>query len=121
MAIKIILILAAFLPFIAAVSAKAGGSGFQNQTPRAWLAKQDGWRARANAAQANCFESLPFFYAAFLYAFFTQKNEELLIVLGFLWLILRLFYIFLYIKDRATLRSSTWALALIVNVWLLFI
>lgn len=121
MAVKLILLLAALLPFVAAVSAKAGGNGFQNQTPRAWLAEQEGWRARANAAQANCFESLPFFYAAFLFAFFTQTNEPLLIVLGFTWLVLRLFYIVLYIRNMAALRSSTWALALMVNVWMLFI
>lgn len=119
--VKLILLLAAFLPFIAAVSAKAGGSGFQNHTPRAWLADQDGWRSRANAAQANSFESLAFFYAAFLYSFFSQGQSGLLITLGFVWLALRLFYIFVYVKDLATLRSAVWALAFVINIWILFI
>lgn len=121
MAVKLILLVAALLPYIAAVSAKAGGKSFQNNTPRAWLADQEGWRARANAAQANCFESLPFFYAAFLYAFFNQADSSLLISLGFLWLVLRLVYILFYIKDLASLRSAIWAVALLVNVSFLFI
>lgn len=29
--------------------------------PRAWLAEQEGFRARANAAQQNLFEVFPFF------------------------------------------------------------
>ena len=121
MAVKLILLVAALLPYVAAVSAKAGGRGFQNNTPRTWLAEQEGWRARANAAQANCFESLPFFYAAFLYALFTEADSLLLVTLGFLWLVLRLIYILFYIKDLASLRSAVWAVALVVNVSFLFI
>lgn len=121
MTVKLILLLAAFLPLVATVSAKAGGRGFQNHTPRSWLSDQEGWRARANAAQANSFEALPFFYAAFLFAFFSQADVQFLVSLGFIWLALRLFYIGLYVKNMATPRSIVWGLALIVNIWILFI
>ena len=36
------------------------------------------------------------------------------------WLVLRAVYLWCYLNDRATLRSSVWALALLVNVALLF-
>ena len=65
------LLVAAILPIVCAGIAKYGmfgksrrDGGYDNNNPRAWLAKQTDWRARANAAQANTFESLPFFFAA---------------------------------------------------------
>ena len=66
----ICVIFSGFLPIIAAGIAKFGpaesnpAEPFDNRHPRQWLAKQTGMRARANAAQANTFESLPFFYVA---------------------------------------------------------
>ena len=48
-------------PYVAAGIAKKGFENYDNSQPRAWLAQQSGFRARANAAQANLFESLPFF------------------------------------------------------------
>ncbi|NHC61929.1 MAPEG family protein [Paenalcaligenes suwonensis] len=121
MSAKWILIIAAFLPFLAAVSAKVGGKGFQNHTPREWLAKQEGWRARANAAQANTFEALPFFFAAFLYALFQPVVPELVMKLGWAWVILRVAYIYLYIRDLSSLRSLIWFAAFGVNISLLFV
>ena len=60
-------LVAVFLPIVCAGIAKWGSfgkprsqGGFDNVDPRAWLARQTGWRARANAAQANSFEALPF-------------------------------------------------------------
>ena len=61
-------LVAALLPIVCAGIAKWGtfgkprrDGGFDNENPRAWLARQTDWRARANAAQANSFEALPFF------------------------------------------------------------
>jgi uncharacterized MAPEG superfamily protein len=64
-------LVAALLPMVCAGIAKSGMAstprregGYDNNNPRAWLARQTDWRARANAAQANTFEALPFFFAA---------------------------------------------------------
>lgn len=54
------LLAAALLPLVPAIAAKAGGRRYDNNDPRPWLAGQAGWRARANSAQANTFEALPF-------------------------------------------------------------
>ena len=58
---------AGLLPYVATVSAKIGAR-FDNHMPRAWLASQTGWRARANAAQMNSFEAFPLFAVAVLVA-----------------------------------------------------
>lgn len=115
-----IILLAALVPLVATISAKIGGAGFTNNEPRSWLSNQTGWRARANAAQNNIFETLPFFYAALLYAYFNQGNPQLIQWYAIAWLLLRLFYIFVYIKDWATLRSLLWALSFVISGLLLF-
>ena len=68
-------LIAALLPFACAWLAKSGGlgkprkqGGFDNNDPRGWLARQTDWQARANAAQANSFEALPFFIGAVIIA-----------------------------------------------------
>ena len=50
----------------ATVTAKLGAP-FDNRHPREWLARQSGWRARANAAQLNGFEAFPLVEVALLH------------------------------------------------------
>ncbi|MEP6792176.1 MAG: MAPEG family protein, partial [Ramlibacter sp.] len=68
-------LIAALLPFVCAALAKWQGvgkprreGGFDNHDPRAWLARQSDWQGRANSAQANSFEALPFFIGAVIIA-----------------------------------------------------
>jgi uncharacterized MAPEG superfamily protein len=68
-------LIAALLPLVCATLAKKGGfgrapnaGGYDNHAPREWLARQQGAAARANAAQANTFEALPFFIGAVIIA-----------------------------------------------------
>ncbi|RYF52589.1 MAG: hypothetical protein EOO29_57805 [Comamonadaceae bacterium] len=62
-------LIAALLPVVCAVLAKRGSFRLSdNGDPRSWLARQTGWRGRANAAQANSFEALPFFIGAVVIA-----------------------------------------------------
>ena len=95
--------------------------GYDNHEPRAWLARQTGWRARANAAQANSFEALPFYIGAVIIAHLNNAFQLRLDLLAFLYVVLRLLYILFYLADMATLRSVAWVLALSVNIALLFI
>ena len=115
------ILVAALLPILCAGLAKAGNKdGFDNHNPRAWLQKQSGWHARANAAQANTFEALPFFMAAVVIAHQLQAGQGLLGLLAVAFIALRLLYIALYVADLATLRSVVWGLALLVNIAILF-
>ena len=121
-----LLLIASQLPIVAAGMAKAGtfrsrDNRYDNNEPRLWLERQtDPRRRRANAAQANSFEALPFLFAAALFALYLQAPPGLVNGLLIVWLVLRAVYLWCYLNDRATLRSSVWALALLVNIALLF-
>lgn len=119
--IKIGFLVAAFLPWMATICAKAGGKGFDNNNPRPWLAGLTGWRARANAAQANAFEALPFFYAAVLVSLWSGADVQRVESLMIAWLVLRVVYLLMYLSGKGTLRSLVWFLALAVNIWILFL
>ncbi len=122
------ILIAALLPIVCAGIAKSGmmnkprrDGGYDNHDPRAWLARQSDWRARANAAQANSFEALPFFFAAVLVAQQLQASPLSLNLLAVLFVLLRVAYIYCYLTDRAGLRSLAWTLAFLVNVVILFL
>jgi uncharacterized MAPEG superfamily protein len=120
-------LVAAVLPIVCAGIAKYGmfsksrrDGGYDNHNPRAWLAKQTDWRARANAAQANTFEALPFFFAAVIIAHQLQARQTVVDILAFLFVVLRVAYILMYVADMAKTRSAIWFAALLVNIWILF-
>lgn len=120
-------LVAALLPIVCAGIAKYGmmrtprrDGGYDNNNPRAWLARQTDWRARANAAQANTFEALPFFFAAVIIAHQLQAGQARLDILALLFVVLRMAYVIMYVGNWASARSLTWALALGVNIAILF-
>lgn len=121
------ILVAAFLPIVCAGIAKYGmmrtprqDGGYDNNNPRAWLAGQTDWRARANAAQSNTFEALPFFFAAVIIAHQLQAGQTRLDILALMFVVLRVAYILMYVANWASARSLVWALALLVNVGILF-
>lgn len=120
-------LVAAVLPIVCAGIAKYGmfsksprEGGYDNHQPRAWLARQTDWRARANAAQANTFEALPFFFAAVIIAHQLQARQAALDILAFMFVVLRIAYVVMYVADMAKTRSAVWALALLINIMILF-
>ena len=121
-------LVAALLPIVCAGIAKAGmfgkprrQGGFDNENPRAWLAKQTDWRARANAAQANSFEALPFFIGAVVIAHQLGASQGRLDILAFMFVVLRVLYIMMYVAGMANIRSIVWVLAMAANVAILFL
>ncbi|MCY7306793.1 MAG: MAPEG family protein [Rhodoferax sp.] len=120
-------LLAALLPIVCAGAAKSGRfgvprsqGGYDNADPRAWLARQGDWRARANAAQANSFEALPFFIGAVVIAHQLGAAQLRLDVLAVVFVVLRMVYILLYLADQSNARSVVWSLALLANIAILF-
>ncbi len=117
---------AALLPLFCAGLAKYASvgksrrdGGFDNHNPRAWLAAQTGWKARAHAAQQNTFEALPFFFAAVIIAHLMQSNQARLDILAMTFIFLRVAFVIMYVADLAAARSVIWVLALLVNVAIL--
>jgi uncharacterized MAPEG superfamily protein len=123
-----ILLFAAMLPIACAGIAKWGmfntprkDGGFDNHSPREWLLRQQGWRARANAAQANTFEALPFFFAAVIIAHQLGAGQTVLDLMCLIWLLLRIFYVITYVGDMATARTALWVSAFAINIGILFL
>ena len=119
-------LLAALLPIVCAGLAKSSGfgrprsqGGYDNHNPRAWLERQTDWHARANAAQANSFEALPFFIGAVIIAHQLGAAQTRLDILALLFVTLRIIYIAMYVAGLPTVRSAIWAAALLVNIGIL--
>ena len=101
-------LVAAFLPVLCSGIAKAGYRNYDNHNPRGWLARQEGWRARGNAAQQNSWEALIVFAAAVFAAHLAGAPQEKANAIAIAFLVARVAYVFFYLTDRPTLRSTTW-------------
>ena len=120
---QLCLLVACLLPVGCAALAKSKGfgkrrreGGFDNHQPREWLANLAGWQARANAAQANSFEALPFFIGAVIIAHQLGAPQTRLDILALLFVTLRTIYIVMYVAGLLKTRSTFWALAFACNL-----
>ena len=120
-------LLAVLLPYACAWLAKSRGfgkprsqGGYDNNDPRGWAARQEGWQARADAAQSNSFEALPFFIGAVIIAHQLGAGQTRLDILAVVFVFLRIIYIAMYIAGLGTARSAFWALGFAVNIAIFF-
>jgi uncharacterized MAPEG superfamily protein len=109
-------LIAAVIPMIAIVIAKAGGERYNNRHPRVWLDKQQGYRARAAAAQSNSFEAFPFFAAAVIIAHLTDAPQGRLDLLAIVFVVARIVYVVCYLADWHWARSLVWAIGFVTCV-----
>ena len=121
-------LIAALLPIVCAGVAKSGRfgvprkeGGYDNVNPREWLARQTDWRARANAAQANSFEALPFFIGAVVIAHQLGADMAWVNALAVLFVLLRVLYVVTYVAGKAGVRSLLWIAALAANIGILLV
>lgn len=122
------LLIACLLPLGCTLMAKSKGigkrwrdGGFDNHSPREWLARLDGWHARAHAAQSNSWEALPIFAAGLFIAHQHQAAQATVDALAMAFIAARLAFIGLYLANLATLRSLAWFAGLAACVALFFI
>jgi len=100
-------------PYVATGIAKKGFENFDNSMPRQWLAQQTGFRARANAAQANLFESLPLFFAAVIIASINNAPQATIDLLAIGFVIARIAFLICYLANWPTTRTIVWVAGLI--------
>ena len=100
-------------PYVAAGIAKKGFENYDNSMPRQWLAKQTGFRARANAAQANLFESLPLFFAAVIIASINNVPQTRIDLLALGFVAARIAFLICYLANWPTTRTIVWTIGLI--------
>ena len=101
-------LIAGVLPLIAIGIAKAGGERYNNRHPRVWLDKQQGYRARAAAAESNSFEAFPLFAAAVIIAHLANAPQGRLDILAVAFVLARIAYIVCYLADWHWARSAVW-------------
>jgi len=117
------ILIAAIMPIVCAGLSKGGAmtvshrdGGYDNRNPRDWIKTQEGFRKWADAAQANCWEALPFFAAAVIVSHMLGVIRWLPNALAVLFIVLRIVYVWLYVTARQRQRSLVWTVAFLVNV-----
>ena len=85
--------------------------GYDNNNPRQQQAALDSWGQRALAAHNNQLESFPLFAAGILVAVATGVQSNAVGYLAAAYIVARLAYFYLYLKDMASLRSIVSGLA----------
>ena len=116
------LLAAGLLPYAAVGVAKADKTFLQhNDQPREWEARLTGRKARAHAAHLNSFEAFPFFTAAVLVATYCRTPQATVDTLAMAFIVARVAYIWCYVSNRPTLRSTVWAIGFGMCVALFFV
>ncbi|MBU3720240.1 MAG: hypothetical protein FGM22_05685 [Burkholderiaceae bacterium] len=110
------LMITGLLPIVCAGISKWGASDYDNRAPREWLARQEGYRRRANAAQANSWEAFIWFGIAMAIALVTKADPDKLDGLALFFLASRVLYIGFYVADKSGLRSLAWLAGLITTL-----
>ncbi|MES2261935.1 MAG: MAPEG family protein [Pseudomonadota bacterium] len=87
---------------------KTGGGMYDNKQPRAWAARQTGWKQRAHAAHLNGFEALPLFIAAVILAQQAHADQGRIDLLAMAFIGIRLLYTAIYLANFSSLRTLVW-------------
>ena len=102
-------LIAALLPYVWTMVAKAGGKKFDNRDPRQWLEKQENPRVRrADAAQKNAFEAFPAFAAGVVMAQLAGVDHGRIALLAVAFVIFRILHGVFYLADVPLARSAAW-------------
>lgn len=115
------LLIAGLLPIVCAGIAKWGAKDYDNNQPRVWMAEQDDWRARANAAQQNSFEAFPLFAGGVLLALVTGTDYDQIAQTCWVFIAARILYIYCYVSNQSTLRTIVWLVGFIAAIRLYLI
>lgn len=112
------ILIAGMMPLICAAIAKWGRKDYDNHNPRVWMARLEGFRARANAAQENCLEAFPFFAVGAILAALAGADGDQLEAVAWFFILARTGYITCYLSDRSSLRSLFWLVGYIGVLYL---
>lgn len=120
----ICLLFTVILPYLAKIPlgyAMQKAGGYNNNYPREQQARLEGFGARAMGAHQNCFESLAVFSAAALTAIATNNLNSTIQILAIVYVISRIFYLFLYWMNLASLRSTVWFIGFVCCISILWL
>jgi len=93
--------------------------GYNNELPRDQHAHLDEYGKRALAAHQNQLESFPLFAAGVLVALFTGTTTAAIDYLAVAYIIARILYLYAYLKNLASFRSTIWFVGFAASLALL--
>ncbi len=93
--------------------------GYDNANPREQQSRLTAVGKRANAAHHNGFEAFAPFAAGILACRVAQVDLIATVILGGVFVISRAVYVWLYVTDRPTARSTVWTLGFLSTCVLL--
>lgn len=117
------MMVACVLPWLFALFAKMAG-GFRmsdNANPRQFLANATGLSSRLNAVQQNSFEGLPIFLSAVIVAMYYFVPQNLINLMAWLYVCLRIGYGLAYAFNAPLLRSVLWGLGMFCCLTLFYL
>jgi uncharacterized MAPEG superfamily protein len=113
--------IAAVFPILCTAIAKGGSMGsYDNRNPREWLNRQQGYQARANAAQQNSWEALAVFSAGVFAAHLAHAPQARVDLYAEIFIVARFIYLACYLADLAALRSVVWFVGFGLSIALFF-
>ncbi|MEE4245426.1 MAG: MAPEG family protein [Kangiellaceae bacterium] len=101
------------------VAQARSGRGYDNREPRAQQNSLSGWGGRALAAHINQIESFPLFASGILVTLALGLTDVRIDYLAAAYIGSRIIYLFLYVKNIATLRSLVWGVGFISSIALM--
>jgi uncharacterized MAPEG superfamily protein len=115
-------LVAIMLPYVwFGVANSKAGKLRSNNSARDFFEVAQGIAKRALGAHLNSFESSIGFIAAVLVAHLAHAPQGRIDVLAVLYIVFRVLYGFLYLADKASLRSMAWFAGFVCTVALFFV
>ncbi|OGX06410.1 MAG: hypothetical protein A2Z88_07060 [Omnitrophica WOR_2 bacterium GWA2_47_8] len=102
------IVVSLFIPLGCAIYAKLSVKGYNNRTPREFLAGLEGKAKRANYAQNNFYETFPAFGVGVVVAHQLGAVQSTVDSLAITYVIARISYAVFYIIDNHILRTAAW-------------
>ncbi|MCA9402458.1 MAG: MAPEG family protein [Candidatus Omnitrophica bacterium] len=115
------IVISTFIPICCAGYAKFSTKGYNNRSPREFLASLEGAGKRANFAQQNFYETFPAFAVGVVVAHLMEAAQWKIDFAAVIYVTGRVLYAVLYITDQHMLRSTAWAVAFGATIALYFI
>lgn len=104
---------------IVGLEMKKLAGGYNNADPRGQQAQLDGLGKRALAAHQNSFEAFAPFAAGVLAAIQRQASVEVVAYVSIAFVVVRSGYIYAYLADRPTFRSTLWGFGIAATATLM--
>lgn len=115
------IVISLFIPLACTGYAKLTNKGYNNRSPREFLASLQGAGQRANYAQQNFYETFPAFAVGVVVAHLMAAAQWKIDFTAVIYVSGRILYAVFYILDQHYLRSTAWTVAFGAVIALYFI